>query len=69
MTHKPRLHALRACVSETLFTLSDWLFSAGYAVQVRKPIIIRDMPSPTPLASYYDEALKRSASLSEGKDT
>lgn len=33
MTQKPRLHAFSAGIAEALFTLSDWLFSAGYALK------------------------------------
>ena len=72
MTHKPRLHALRACIAETLFTLSDWLFDAGYRVKPPAlpcdvtPITLDTIRAMVGDSAYWDEVR---ASISEGKDT
>ena len=72
MTHKPRLHALRACIAETLFTLSDWLFDAAYTIRPPEPdsrcaiINLHTIRAMTGEPADWDEVR---ASISEGKDT
>ena len=72
MTHKPRFHALRACVSETLFTLSDWLFDAGYTIRPPEPdsrraiINLHTIRAMTGEPEDWNEVR---ASLSEGNET